>query len=203
MFIDYVTLMLVNMSAGLFLLACFTVAGLHTENGGKWVPAFAIAGVIATATGLHMSFTWPLIQSYNIPFGELSVMLGLLFLGLAASLHKGWTFGPLTAYAFFAGLAAVVVGLRIKSLGLTLSPGLACAGFVLSGLGGVLALPVYLLRKLFFVRWAAAAGLLIAAIIWAIVGYGAYWAHLDGFRKWQPIPMRSATAPAPAPEGSK
>jgi putative membrane protein len=83
MFIDYVTLMLANMAAGLLVLAVFLwrdISAATPDSGRRWAPAMAVPGLIATITGFAMTFTWPLPSPYNIAFGETSVMLGVLFL---------------------------------------------------------------------------------------------------------------------------
>lgn len=52
-----------------------------------WAVAFAILGVILTATGLHMTLTWPLASAGfafdNIIFGEPALAFGVLLLGAA------------------------------------------------------------------------------------------------------------------------
>ena len=107
MMIDYLTLMLINMAAGLFLLGCFVWRDLDTpEDFGRWVPAFAICGLVAAIGGFAITFTWPLPQPYNSAFGEMSVLLGVLWLGLALALAKKWELLPLAIYAVFAGAAA-------------------------------------------------------------------------------------------------
>jgi putative membrane protein len=83
MFIDYVTLMLVNMVASLAILAYFVYEDFGGHNLQRYVPGFAMVGLIALLTGLHMSVTWPLPHGHNIAFGEMSVLLGVLFLGAA------------------------------------------------------------------------------------------------------------------------
>ena len=35
-----------------------------------------------------------------------------------------------------------------------------------------------------------AIGLIIAALIWAITGYMAYWEHVEPFSKWKPVQMQ-------------
>lgn len=183
---DYLTLMLVNMSAGLFLLACFVYRGLDSPEPTRWVPGFLVAGFVATVTGLHMSLTWPLpetvgqmtIGMFNSAFGEMSVLLGVLFLGAAVALWKGWDLLTLGVYAFFAGLAAVILGLRIIEQALTMKPVLSGLGFILSGLGGVLALPAMWLRRVEAVRVVGAIVLVVASAIWALTGYVAYWHHI-------------------------
>ena len=69
MFIDYITLMLINMVAGLVLLADFVYRGLDGANPKRWIPGFGLVGAIALVTGLHMTLTWPVPGSFNISFG--------------------------------------------------------------------------------------------------------------------------------------
>ena len=58
--IDYVTLLLANMVAGLLVLESFLIWGLDRPNQRSWAPAFATAGVVATICGLVMTFTEPI-----------------------------------------------------------------------------------------------------------------------------------------------
>ncbi len=73
MFIDYITLMLINLAAGLSLLSAYVYRGLDEPVQKRWVPGFGVVGAIALVTGLHMVFTWAVPGSYNIAFGETSV----------------------------------------------------------------------------------------------------------------------------------
>lgn len=189
MFIDYITLMLVNMVAGLFLLAYYVYQGID-DTDQRWIPGFGMTGGIALATGLHMIWTWPINGSFNIAFGETTVLFGILFIGAALSLAQGWELLTVAIYAFFAGLVAIVVGLRLINLGLTQQPLLAGIGFILTGLGGVFAAPTLYLKTNRTWRLIGAIVLVVAALIWALIGYMAYWNHLDTFQKWVPSPMR-------------
>lgn len=191
MFIDYITLMLINMAAGLVLLAYFVYAGLNDPNPSRWVPGFGAIGAIALVTGLHMIFTWPVPGSFNIAFGETSVLFGILFIGTSISLAQGWELFTLAMYAFFAGLAAIVIGLRLMNLGLTKQPLITGIGFILTGLGGVCAFPtLWPLQHNRIWRIVGVIVLLLAALIWAQTGYMAYWSHLEGFQKWAPGGMK-------------
>lgn len=190
MFIDYITLMLINMVAGLFLLAYYVYQGLDGTDQKRWIPGFGITGGVALATGLHMIWTWPIGGSFNIAFGETTVLFGILFVGSAIALAQGWDLLTVAIYAFFAGLVAIVVGLRVINLGLTKQPLLAGIGFILTGLGGVFAAPTLYLKTNRTWRLIGAAVLILAALIWALIGYMAYWGHLDTFQKWVPTPMR-------------
>ncbi len=193
MFVDYLTIMLVNLVAGLIVTAVFVLFFLDDRK--KAAPAFLITGFISTVTGLHDIFTWPVPGAYNIPFGEMSVFFGVLFFVTGIAVLKDWDLLSITIYAVFAGAASILLGIRIYNLKLTTEPFVAMAGFVLTGLAGVLSLPVYALRKYPVVRILAAILLVAAAVVWAIVGYAAYWQHLQGFSGWLPPLMRQAAPP--------
>lgn len=178
-FIDYVSLMLVNMAAGLFILALFIFKDIDRENNQFWTPAFALPGMIAVICGLAMTFSWPLPKPYNTAYGETSVLLGFLFLAAALSIAKGWELFPLGIYAFFAGLVGVVIGIRIINLGLTNEPLISGIGFILTGSGGIFAESIILNRQKKWLRIVAVTILIAAALIWARTGYLAYWMHLN------------------------
>ncbi|MFS0514742.1 DUF981 family protein [Nostoc sp. UIC 10607] len=190
MFIDYITLMLINMVAGLFLLADYVYRSIDSSNQRQWIPGFGITGAIALTTGLHMSFTWPVTGSFNIAFGETSVLFGILFVAAAIALAQGWDLLTIAIYGFFAGVVAIVVGIRIINLNLTRQPLLSGIGFILTGLGGVFAAPTLYWKTNRTWRLIGVAVLIVAALIWAFTGYLAYWNHLEGFQKWVPAPMR-------------
>jgi putative membrane protein len=81
--IDYVTLLLANMIGGLLVLTAFLIWGFESPQQRAWAPAFGIAGLVATVGGLVMSFTWPIPKPFATAYGEMSVLLGVLFLGAA------------------------------------------------------------------------------------------------------------------------
>ncbi len=185
MFIDYVALMLVNLSASLVLLALFVLKFLNSD-GERMAPGFLVTGFIAAATALYMIFTWPLPSSYNIAFGELYVMFGVVIFVVGLALARGWDLLPLSIFAVFAGLASVVVGVRIAQRGMTDSPPLATLGFVLTGLAAILSLPLYLAKNSRILKAVVIVLLVAAAAIWAFIGFGAYWKHLESFAGWKP-----------------
>lgn len=149
-----------------------------------------MTGAIALTTGLHMIFTWPVRGSFNIAFGETTVLNVILFIGATLALAQGWELLTVAIYAFFAGVAAIVVGLRIMNLGLIRQPFVSGIGFILTGLGGIFAAPTLYLKTNQTWRRLGAAVLIAAALIWAFTGYLAYWDYLDSFQKWVPTPMR-------------
>jgi putative membrane protein len=188
MFIDYVSLMLINLAAGLALLAAYVYFGLGTSNQRRWIPGFGVVGAIALVTGLHMTFTWPIIGSFNIAFGETTVLFGILFVGTSLTLAMGWELITLGIYGFFAGLVSLLIGLRIINLGLTQLPLLAGIGFILVGLGGIFAAPTLSLKATRLMRTIGGIVLIVAALIFAFIGLSAYWVHLANFSTWQPLP---------------
>ena len=181
MFIDYVGLMLVNSAAGFFVLAGF-LARKEEELVEPWAPAFALTGLIALTTGFRMTFTWPLPGSYNVAFGELSVLFGGLMLAAAWPLAKGLDLKPLACYGFFAGLVAIVVGVQFLRLGLSQTPLLTGTGFLLAGIAGLGAYPA-VKSKARALRLAGAVTLTLSGLIWAYLAYSAYWHHIANFVK--------------------
>ncbi len=193
MYIDYITLMLINMAGGLAVLGLYVLLGVDKEQGKTWGVALMMAGVVGLVTGLCMSMTWPIpdlsaveegssnLRFANVAFGEMSVLLGVLLLGGGAALMKKWSLWPLTIYAFVAGVVAMVIGIRLWGLRLTTEPAMAGIGFILTGLCGVLSGPFLWVRKRLAARVLAAVIILAAAVLWTITALGAYWVHLKNF----------------------
>lgn len=191
MFIDYLTLIMINMVAGTFLLAYYLWRGIEEADQRPYAAAFFGVGLLALITGLHLSFNWPLPGSYNVGYGEATTLFGIVFLITAISLWNGWNLLPVAIYAFFAGVDAVVVGVRIFSLQLTKEPLLSAAGFILAGLGGLGAAPFFLwFRNNRTVRLLGAGLLVLTRLLWAVTFYGALWNHMESFKDWLPATMR-------------
>lgn len=204
MSVNYLTLMLVNMTAGLFLLAAFFIWGLKGANPKRWAAGFLPVALVALLTGLHTTFTWPLAGSYNIAYGEMSVLFGAVYLAAAAALLVGADLLAVGLYAAFAGAAAIVVGVQVMLLRLTMAPMLSGLGFILTGFGGVLASLVIGLRRFKVLRAVAAAVLILAGAIWAVTGYGAYYSHMERFRpEAQPAPRGGASMETPPASGRR
>jgi putative membrane protein len=71
MFIDYLTLIMINMVAGTALLAYYLWRGIDEVDQKPYAAAFFGVGLVALITGLHLSFNWPLPGSYNVGYGSL------------------------------------------------------------------------------------------------------------------------------------
>ena len=188
MFIDYIALLLANMTAGLFVLALYLVFGAGKEDTRAWAAPFAVAGLVAFVVGLHMTLTWPIpkldkadLRWANVAYGEMSVLLGVLFLGGALALGKGWSLAPLGAYALVASAAAAVVGVAVFCLGLSNAPTITAMGFLLTAGGGMLTALALTRWGCVFSRVLGALVVLAAAGIWALSAGMAYWGHLEKF----------------------
>lgn len=189
MFIDYLTLIMINLVAGTALLAHFLYTGFTAEDQRPYAAGFGVVGLLGVVLGLVLTFTWPLPGSYNIAYGEATTLFGAVFLAAGFALYHRWDLRPVTIYAFFAGVYAVVVGIRIISLGLTKEPLISGVGFILAGLGGVLAYPAFSFLKVKSFRLLAAAVLLATALLWAATFYSSLWAHLESFSTWLPATL--------------
>jgi putative membrane protein len=177
MIVDYLTLMLANMTAGLIMLGVYLVGA----RGRGWAGGFAIVGLIAFIGGVHLSFTWPIPGVYAMIFGEASVMLGALFLGAALAIAKDWTLHALGIYALVASLVAILLGVGVLQLGLTARPDVSGAAFVITGIGGLLTGIALILRTGRIFASVAAIVLWIAAGLWGLTGGMSYWMHMKRF----------------------
>jgi putative membrane protein len=149
-----------------------------------------MVGLVGLAAGGYMALTWPIrnmgehnLSWANPAFGETSALLGIAFLGAAVAVAKEWTLMPVAIYGLVAGIVAMVLGLRIFGVGLTQSPLMTAAGFLLTGLGGPLVLAVVLAPTRRLLRGLAAACLMPAAGIWLLTAILGYWGHMEMFAK--------------------
>jgi putative membrane protein len=190
MFIDYLTLIMINLVAGTALLAYYLYKGIEANDQRPFAAGFGAVGLLGVILGLTLTFTWPLPGSYNVAFGETTTLFGIVFLATAVALSQGWDLLPVAIYAFFAGVDAVVVGIRIISLGITKEPLFSGIGFILAGLGGVFAAPfLAFFKKNRALRTVAALVVLVTALIWAFTFYNSLWGHMESFAKWVPATM--------------
>ncbi|MCY2931630.1 MAG: DUF981 domain-containing protein [Planctomycetota bacterium] len=208
MFIDFVALLLLNMTAGLVVLGWFLLRGLTSEDNKAWAPAFAAPGLVALVFGGVMATTWPLPGVFNIAFGEMSVMFGVTYLAAAWALAKGWCLRPVAILALVAGAYAILVGEQIIRLKLTMAPIPSGIGFILTGAAGALLGLVLCLKKAPIVRLGAAAVVLVAAAMWGYTTCAAIRGHLAShdFQSYKPALMKQAdaekTATQPAPRAT-
>jgi putative membrane protein len=190
MFIDYLTLIMINLVAGTALLAYYIYFGIDAKDQRPYAAGFGIVGLVGLILGLALTFTWPLPGSYNIGYGEATTLFGAVFLGTGIALSQGWDLLPVAIYAFFAGIDAIVVGVRIISLGLTKEPLISGVGFIVAGLGGLMSAPgLKRIRQNKVIRLIGALVVLASAVIWAITFYSSLWAHMSSFSAWVPATL--------------
>jgi len=193
MFIDYLTLVMINLVAGSVLLAYYLWKGIDEKDQRPYAAAFFVTGLVGVVTGFQLAFTWPLPGSFNVAYSDADTLFGIVYLGTAIALWQGWSLIPVSIYAFFAGIDAIIGGMRLYSLNLGQEPLVAALGFILAGLGGVFSFPfLQWFKKNPTVRWIAIAVLVVTAGIWAVTFYAALWAHMASFAKWVPATMAPA-----------
>lgn len=78
----------------------------------------------------------------------------------------------------------------MPNLELTKHPTSSGVAFVWMGTIGIFSAPMSLLRKSPAFRTFGTAGLVIAAFLWGITGYAAYWDHVTPFGSWKPAAMK-------------
>ena len=81
MFIDYLTLIMINLVAGSVLLAYYLWKGLDAADQRPYAAAFFVTGLVGMVTGLQLSFSWPLPGSFNVGYGDAATLFGVVFLG--------------------------------------------------------------------------------------------------------------------------
>jgi len=183
-YVNYLSLVLLNTGTGFMILAGFLLAGRLTEFT-RWIPGFLVTGFISVLFGLHIVITWPLPASYNIAFGEPVFLSGILFLVLGFSLLKDWSLLSVGIYSFFAGLASVLIGVKVYLLKLSLIPELAAMIFLFSGISGM-SLFLFTLYDNKFTRGFSAFFLFLSSLLVLATAYMAYWSHLETFSGWVP-----------------
>ncbi len=189
MMIDYLAVMLVNMGAGLALLAHYLYVKPEKGQRKSWGAGFFAVGLLGIVTSLPMVLTWPLPGGFNVAYGEPGLFFSVLFLAAAATLAFEWE--PLipAIYGFFGGIYAVVMGIRIYDLHLGSNPFAALMGFLLTGVGGMLVLPAIQWHNKRRLTILTAVILGLAAILWLYTGYYASWGHVLDFAKYLPATM--------------
>ena len=190
MFIDFLTLVMVNLVAGSVLLAYYLWKGMDQKDQRPYAAGFFITGLVGLVTGLQLSFTWPLPGSFNVGYGDAAALFGAVYLATSIALWQGWDLVPVSIYSFFAGIDAIIVGFSLYANKLGQEPFVAAVGFILAGLGGVFAFPfLQWFKGNQAVRWIAIIVLLLTAAIWGFTFYSALWAHMTAFAKYLPATM--------------
>ena len=186
MFIDYLAVMLINVGAGLALLAHYLYVKPAPEARRSWASGFFAVGLLGLVTSVPMVLTWPLPGGYNVAYGEPALLISVLFLAAAVTLTFQWE--PLipAIYGFFGAIYSIVIGIRMEALHLSSHPLVAFVGFLLAGLGGMLVLPALQWHDNRTLTIVTSVVLGLAAILWLYTGYTAGWGHVLDFAKYVP-----------------
>ena len=190
MFIDFLTLVMINLVAGTVVLAYYLWRGIDEKDQRGYAAVFFGIGLVGLLTGLQISFSWPLPGAYNVGYGDATTLFGVVFLTTSIALYFGSSLIPVSIYAFFAAIDALIVGARIWSLQITQEPLVSAVGFILAGLAGLGVFPFLMwFRENRMVRMIGVLLLLGTALVWGITFYGSLWAHMASFAKWVPATM--------------
>ncbi len=190
MFIDYLTLMMIDVVAGLGLLIYYLSMGMDSEKGKSLAPAFGVIGLLGLVTGLHMALVWPLPGSYNIPFGEATALFGAVFLAAAVALAKEWDLFSVTLLGLFSGIYAVIAGWGIMQRGMTDFPTISGVSYMVAGAAGILSPLGWKMRDNSALRTLGIVLLIVALGLLGFIFAGSLLRHLGLFSEWLPPVMR-------------
>ncbi len=123
--------------------ACFDESDKNLRLGFAIVGA--AVGFFLFIAGVMIIFTWPFAALsngvYNILFGGIATVGGLLLLAGSVAVAKNCDLRPISYFAFIAGLYALVDSYAIMYYGLTSSPIVATLGYLGFAAPAILAVP--------------------------------------------------------------
>jgi putative membrane protein len=171
--------------------------GLRSSLRGSVAPVGFVGG-FALALGFWGDLAWPLPGAYNILFGDVYVLFGIVLMGFAVSVLLGTKLQYLGILSLVAGVAVIEYGYQGYLLGLTKEPLQMFGLYGAFGLAAVLAFPATLVadRMLTGTPWSSGAARNAAAT--AVRAGGRF-----GQRASQPIvpdPAPAAAVPSATPE---
>jgi len=100
MFVDFLTLVMINLVAGSGLVGLLSMEGMDEKDQRPYAAAFFVTGLVGMITGLQLSFTWPLPGSFNVGYGDASTLFGVVFMATAIALWQGWNLIPFPSIPF-------------------------------------------------------------------------------------------------------
>jgi uncharacterized membrane protein len=147
---------------------------------------FAIAagasGFYLFITGLSISFMWPFAAQssgvYNVLFGGIATLGGLLLLAGSVAVFKDADLRPITYFAFVAGLYALVDSYAIMHYSLTNSPIVATLGYLGFAAPAIISVPAAHLSDKRW-RYIFAVFAFLFAAVWFIEAATFTIAHLE------------------------
>ncbi len=155
------------------------------EEEGKnlrmgFAASIGAAGLYLAITGLAISFTWPYAFSggvYNILFGGIAALSGVLLLSLSAALFLNGSLRAVSYFAVVIGLYAVVDAYAMVTYGLTKEPLLSALGYLSFAAVAFLSVPMTHSDNK-YMRWIFAIFAFLFAIAWLYQASNFTWEHL-------------------------
>ena len=155
------------------------------ESNGNLRLGFAIAGLGAGfflfISGLVICFMWPFAISsgvYNVLFGGIATVGGLLFLTGSFAVARNVDLRPISYFAFVAGLYALVDSYAIMYYNLTNSPLVSMLGYLGFAAPAILSVPATHLASKWW-RYLFTLFSFLFATVWLIEAATFTMAHLQ------------------------
>jgi len=160
-------------------------SGSVEEHGKNLRVGLAVAigasGLYLFLTGLAISITWPYAAVagglYNVLFGGIATLGGLLLLATSAALFFNASLSAVSYFAAVIGLYAVVDALAMVTYNLTSSPLLAALGYLSFAVTTFLSVPAFHSDNK-WLRWLFAIFSFLFAIAWLYQASQFTWGHL-------------------------
>jgi putative membrane protein len=119
------------------------IVGLRSAIRGASIPLGGL-GAIVVSMGLWTEMMWPLPGSYNILFGDMYLLFGLVLVAFAASAYLSLKMQYAGLFAAATGGITILYGISGYHLGMTKNPLETLSLFGAFGLAGILAFPATL-----------------------------------------------------------
>jgi putative membrane protein len=190
---DFLDVMAWDVSVSAFLLCMGAImlrykssTGLVEENaGGSLRRGFEVAagasGFYLFISGLAITFIWPFALSsgvYNVLFGGIAILGGLLLLTSAIILYLNVNLKPVSYFAAVAGVYAFVNAYSMLKFSLTSSPLLSALGYMTFAAPALLSVPAtHLLNKWW--KWLFVIFSLLFAVAWLYQAANFTYLHLN------------------------
>ncbi|MGA2681460.1 MAG: DUF981 family protein [Candidatus Bathyarchaeia archaeon] len=189
---DFLDAMAWDVSLSAFLLCMGAImlrykvsSGLVNENTGNLGRGFAIAAGAAGSylflSGMMISFRWPFNLSsgvYNVLFGGIATLGGLVLLTGAISLFLNANLKPVSYFAAFVGLYAFVDAYSILKYSLTSSPLTSALGYLSFAAPALLSVPAAHFANKWW-RWLFVLFSILFAVAWLYQAANFTYAHLN------------------------
>ncbi len=146
--------------------------GLGVAIGGS--------GLYLFITGLAISFMWPFASTggaYNILFGGIATLGGLLLLATSLSLLLNAGLSAVSYFAIVVGLYAVVDAFAMINYKLTSNPLLAALGYLSFAATAFFSVPAAHINNK-WLRWAFGIFAVLFAVAWLYQAANFTWGHL-------------------------